>query len=605
MADGKIKVSEIRKQFPMYGSVPDDQLLIAVRKKYYPEMAPGDFISRIEFDTRNDPNEGRSDAERFVIGAGKGFMDLARGAGQAVGAVSRDDIAESRRLDKPLMDTGAGYWGSVAGTVAGLAPAMFIPGANTYAGASAIGAGTGLLAPSESTGETLMNTAVGGALAPAAQALGRGIGSTWQAGKGLVAPFFEKGQDKIAARTLRAYSSARKPQEVTQLADTLANAPASKVPGMRPTVPELVEDPGLSNLYRTLQNNPEAGRELGGLALANQQARAAAVGNIAGSDAQRAAAVASREALAKDAYQAATQANYTVDDALGGLLKRPTVREAVGRAERLAADDGRKFSFTVGDPAAPEKQITGQGLQDLKMALDQMLSDPTTGFAGKAGDAVRNIRKQLVAWMEEKNPAFKAAREGYRDASQPINQMDIGRTLLERLQKASGATGENGELFSRALNSGDDLARSATGWKGARLDTSLTPEAAQMLQAVKAGIAGQANANNLGRGVGSPTGQNFVSQNFLRQIAGPMGLPSSWAESTLLESLLRPVQWAAKAGEQRITPKLANALMDPVEAARLLRLAEQQGLLERAGRAAVPTFGPAATGAYLASPPNR
>ena len=54
---------------------------------------------------------------------------------------------------------------------------------------------------------------------------------------------------------------------------------------------------------------------------------------------------------------------------------------------------------------------------------------------------------------------------------------------------------------------------------------------------------------------------------------------------------MRPVQFAARAGEQRITPKIANALLDPQEAARLLQLAEQRALLDRAGRTSLPALG--------------
>ena len=101
--------------------------------------------------------------DRGLAGAGKAMTDLGRGAGQMVGAVSRQDIAESRKLDAPLMDTTAGKVGNVAGNVAMLAPTALIPGANTVAGAGTIGAVTGLLNPSESTQETLTNVGLGGA----------------------------------------------------------------------------------------------------------------------------------------------------------------------------------------------------------------------------------------------------------------------------------------------------------------------------------------------------------------------------------------------------------------------------------------------------------
>lgn len=114
-------------------------------------------------------------ADRALTGMGKAGYDLARGAGQLVGAVSRDDVAESRKLDAQLMNTTAGKVGNLAGNVALVAPTALIPGANTLTGAGAIGATAGLLQPSTSTGETVANVALGGAGGVAGQAVANGV----------------------------------------------------------------------------------------------------------------------------------------------------------------------------------------------------------------------------------------------------------------------------------------------------------------------------------------------------------------------------------------------------------------------------------------------
>jgi hypothetical protein len=118
-----------------------------------------------------DPTDGMSGLDKFRAGVGKAFVDIGRGAGQLVGAVSRDDVAESRRLDAPLMNTGSGVAGNLAGNVALLAPTAMIPGAATIPGAAAIGAATGALQPSVSTKETMTNMALGGAGGAAGQAI--------------------------------------------------------------------------------------------------------------------------------------------------------------------------------------------------------------------------------------------------------------------------------------------------------------------------------------------------------------------------------------------------------------------------------------------------
>jgi hypothetical protein len=122
------------------------------------------------------PVDGMGGVEKFAAGAGKAFVDLGRGVGQMFGAVSKQDVADSRALDAPLMKTGAGKVGNFAGNVAAVAPAAFVPGANTVAGAGAIGALSGLLQPAESTQEMLTNTALGGVLGAGGQAVGKFAG---------------------------------------------------------------------------------------------------------------------------------------------------------------------------------------------------------------------------------------------------------------------------------------------------------------------------------------------------------------------------------------------------------------------------------------------
>ena len=108
-----------------------------------------------------DPTEGMSTTEKFLAGAGKGMTDVARGIGQVVGAVSREDMDEVRKRDAALSNTGAGAVGEVVGNLAATAPAMLIPGGQTVAGSAAIGATQGLLAP-VATGESRLNNAAFG-----------------------------------------------------------------------------------------------------------------------------------------------------------------------------------------------------------------------------------------------------------------------------------------------------------------------------------------------------------------------------------------------------------------------------------------------------------
>src|SRR3990167_1667595 len=123
-----MKLSEIRAKFPQYNDLSDDALIIGLHKKFYSDIPIGTFTQKIEYDTgAPDPTEGLNEGEKFRAGMGKAFSDLGRGAGQYLGLVDRADVAESRRLDKPLMNTGAGLSGNITGNVAALLPTAFIP----------------------------------------------------------------------------------------------------------------------------------------------------------------------------------------------------------------------------------------------------------------------------------------------------------------------------------------------------------------------------------------------------------------------------------------------------------------------------------------------
>lgn len=139
---------------------------------------PGEYDpASPEYQAKYGATSGMSGGQKFAAGMGKAFVDLGRGAGQLVGLVDRQDVAESRLRDAPLMQSGAAKFGNFAGNVAATIPAIAIPGANTVAGAGAIGAGLGLLQPSTSTRETLLNVGVGGAAGAGGQYLGKKVGA--------------------------------------------------------------------------------------------------------------------------------------------------------------------------------------------------------------------------------------------------------------------------------------------------------------------------------------------------------------------------------------------------------------------------------------------
>jgi hypothetical protein len=530
-----------------------------------------------------DPTEGMSGLDKFRAGMGKAFYDVARGAGQVVGLVDREDVAESRKRDAALMRSGAGLAGNIAGNVGALLPTAFIPGAATIPGAAAIGAASGFLQPSTSTGETLMNTGIGGIAAPAAILAGRGISAAYQGAKGLVEPMTRQGQERIAARVLQA--SATNPERAA------ANARNARplVSGSQPTLAQVADDPGLAQLERTILNNPEAAPALQQRFAAQRAARMGAVADVAGTDDYYNAIKEGRRIFANEDYAKAIQQGIDPDMAkavgpqLQSLLERPSIQSAQRDAIRLAKENGINLA------ESPAGSL--EGLDWVKKALDNQISKaavPGSSIGKEELRALLQTKDDLMKTMELLAPGYKEANDAYAAMSRQVNSMDVARSLMDKLQKpgseyAGASAKEMGDAYMRALSQAQDSVKKATGMNKNISQVMSTRDIAQ-LEGVARDLGRKSFAENAGRATGSNTAQNLASQNMLRRILGPTGLPETWAESTMLQSMLYPVQGISKlsGADRRIQERIAMSLLDPSDAAGLLMVQPpvSRGLLD-------------------------
>lgn len=567
-----IKVSEIRAKFPMYSDLSDDQLIIGIHKKFYSDVPIGKFTQQIEYDTsKADPTEGMSTFQKARAGFGKAFSDIGQGAGQFLGLTERSDVAETRKLDQSLMNTGAGLTGNIAGNVAAMLPTAFIPGAATLRGAALIGAGAGALQPSVSTGETLYNTALGGVLSPTAILAGRGAAALYQGAKGLVEPLTKAGQERIAARVLQA--------SATDPAKAAANATNARpmVPGSQPTLAQVADDPGLAQLERTLLNNPEYAPALQQRFAQQRAARLGTVKEIAGSDDYYDAIKEGRRIFANEDYAKAMQQGVdpkmakAVAPQLQSLLERPSIQRAQRDAIRLAKENG----VSLADSPAGSLE----GMDWLKKALDNQISkaaQPGSAIGKEDLRALVQTKDDLMKTMELLSPGYKEANDAYAAMSRQINSMDVARSLNKTLQRPgseySGNTAkEMGQQYGEALSKSVDSVKKATGMNKQLSDVMNTADISR-LENVARDYGRKRFAEEAGRATGSNTAQNLASQNMLRRMLGPTGLPESWAESTVLQALLSPVQAGSKllGADKRIMDRIALGLLDPTDAAGLL-----------------------------------
>lgn len=573
----QISVSDIRAKFPMYGDMSDDQLVMAVRQKFYSDIPPQQFYNRVKF-TAQDPTEGMSGFDKAVAGYGKAGADIVRGAGQWLGLVNRDEVAESRKLDAPLMNTGAGRGGNIAGSLAALLPTAFIPGVNTMAGAAAIGAGTGALQPSVSTGETLKDIGIGGVLGPAALGVGRAVGAGWNAMSGLLQPFTGAGQKRLAADTVSRFATD------PVAAEKALRSAAEIVPSSMPTMAQASGDAGLAQLERTLMNNPETMGALSGQIGAQRAARLKAVQDVAGTAEHYAGIKDGRRIFANEDYSAAMTQGIDKDMAaalqpqIASLMERPSIQKAQREAISLAKESGR----TIDDFGSIE------GLDWLKKGLDNLVDKaraPGSSIGGEKLRAMQQTRSDLMSVLEDVAPAYKLANENYAKMSKQVNSMDVARDLLEKMQSPLARAGASGrELrneYARALEQATDSVKKQTGQNKSIADVMTTSDL-EALQNVAKDMGRAAKAEEAGLAIRSNTAQNFASQNLLRRTLGPTGLPESWSESVILQQLLSPLSMLTKAtgSDRAVKDLISQAASDPAMAASLLSMARQQsGLL--------------------------
>lgn len=582
-----MKLSEIRAKYPQYGDLSDDQLIIGLHKQFYSDIPIGKFTQKIEYDTgAPDPTEGMNEGEKFRSGMGKAFTDLARGAGQYVGLVDRADVAESRKLDSPLMKTGAGLSGNIAGNVAALLPTAMIPGANTYTGAATIGAISGALQPSTSTGETLTNTALGGVIAPATLGVVRGGQALYQAGKGLAEPFTKAGQDRLAAEVLR--RSATDPAKAAQMAAQARQL----VPGSENTLAQVAQDPGLAQLERTLLNNPEAAAPFQQRFGAQRMARLDAVKDIAGRGDHYDEIKAGRALFANEDYSKALSQGVDKNMAkalqpqIQSLMERPSILSAQKDAIRLAKESGE----TLTDFGSVK------GLDWLKKALDNKISmaaAPNSSIGKADLQALVQTKSDLMKTLEQIAPAYKEANQNFAAMSEQVNGMDVARTLLDKLNKPGsrymqpGTAREMGDAYSTELAKSFDTVKKATGLNKDITQVMPAKDIAS-LENVARDLGRKSFSETAGGAKGSPTAQNLTSQNMLRRILGPTGLPETWAESNLLQGLLSPVQIGSKlsGADKKIMERIAQGLLDPADGIGLL---SQPAAIRSVGLLGAPT----------------
>jgi hypothetical protein len=378
----------------------------------------------------------------FIKGA---VLDVPEAITQMVGGEeARQQVAERERSFQAARQA-AGDSGfdiaRLAGTVA--SPANIAAGFGAARGAAALGAGgltqaatvgavTSGLQPTSSSssdlasfladkGEQIGYGAIAGALTQVGLA---GLGKTKDLIKDVISPLTKGGKERILREKLNEFSG----PEREKVLEALKNASAL-VPGSRPTAAEAVADipsaTGLAAFQQRLAKSQEGGvsAQFAAREAEQQAARQSALQRIAGTPELLELSKQLREFDAARNYGAAFAESVTANPALATLARNPYFRDAL--------PDAIKLSEATGITA---KTDLTQFLQNVKISLDKQLAKTgETALADAEKRQVAIVKSDLLKWLKDKNPLYEKARDQFAIASKPINEMEVGQYLLNKL----------------------------------------------------------------------------------------------------------------------------------------------------------------------------
>jgi len=517
--------------------------------------------------------------ESFAAGVTKSAIDPLLGAAQAVtggrGGVSKavQRLAqESQAYEEanPASYFGGRVGGAVlpaVGIAKGVGTIPSFARANPYVQSAAVtgigGAAQGALMPVE-TGETglpmyeqmgknaAVGAAIGAPLGAVAPVVSNVASRAFQSAKGMLEPFYERGQEQIIGRFIREAAGGEAPQAMRNL-----RAAQPLVAGSMPTAAEVAGIPSLAALQRTaVANSPVAANLVAARQSAQNEARANALRNIA-PESRVSKYTTLRERVAEDLYDDALkplnlgQLTPQMTKEIAGLTKTPAIKRAMADAQVNAANRG----LDIADPAGSMR-----GLHETKMALDDQikavkakLERDGAGATSAELNGLMTAKNRLLGFIETVSPEYKTARVTYERLSKPVEQLESIANLAKK-----AISPENEKIYiSRFSN---DLQKLIDEGK-------LTNRQIERLNAIKDDLARSKFAAEAGRGVGSDTVQKLAYSNMIQRA----GIPTALSQATGTGLISRMGDVAYGRANKEMAQKLAESLLSPEETLRLMR----------------------------------
>jgi len=444
---------------------------------------------------------------RFALGAASPFIGVSQLAGEAIGDKSlTKKLEQIESMKKQGGLDGTDWIGAIGSAVspAFLAAASKIPGATSYLQkiwqGMQIGGAASLAAPvtngadywGEKGIQSTVGTVVGGAipaLAPVVNAVGRGA---YHVAEPLINRSAIKG---------RAYLNAAgdKTDDIIKLLQTNRQI----VPGSAPTAGEAAVPAGRAE-FAALQKSAEGVSPSLYVARGDEQnaARLAAIRSVGQDEAALNAAITNRSNVATPMYEAARQGTAPVDtkpilNAVDAILaKNPGNRELVIELQNI------RNGLIDGKTLRTDPQEVASVIDGLKSSIAKKENAFIKG-------QLNNIKERLVRAI----PGYEQAQQAFARESAPVNQMQVGQFLEQKLTPALDETAkQRGAVFAGAIREAPSTIKRATDGSARfeKLTEVLTPQQMDIVNNIRDDLARGARFEKLAS-KGSQAAPNAIS----------------------------------------------------------------------------------------------
>lgn len=371
-----------------------------------------------------------------------------------------------------------------------------------------------------------------------------------------------------------------------EIINALRSPQAQIVPGSMPTAAQAAAPTGVTR-FAQLGETAAENMPTEYLARAKQQAaaRLTTLKSVAGTESQLEAAKTARAKEAGALYKAAERgAPITEAPEFTELLSRPSMDKALARAEELSAERGQTFQI---GKTAPEQQIESailgpsgepltttipatqakfpvSSLHNLKLAMDDLIRNPERfGIGASEAAAIAKTRGEFVGFLKQKSPLYEKARAKFAEKSGPINRMEIGQYLEDKLLSplAESAPQRAGVFATAVEQAPTTIKRSLEGApRFEKLSDVLTPEEVRKVETIRADLAREAEADRMAR--------------FASQVGPQAGKTVQAPHLNLMDRTFNFANKVMSSLERRISKKLAiqiaTEMLDPQQTAQVI-----------------------------------